>query len=72
MVKHRPPPSLGLKTLTGPRCPKCGASMVFRTGPRGLFRGCSGFPSCMYTEAAHDLDFVDLHLGFAKPFEESA
>jgi DNA topoisomerase-1 len=30
-------------------CPKCGKPLVKRTGPRGAFVGCSGFPKCRFT-----------------------
>jgi hypothetical protein len=30
-------------------CPKCGAPMVKRTGPRGEFWGCSTYPKCKGT-----------------------
>ncbi|MDO4798480.1 MAG: topoisomerase DNA-binding C4 zinc finger domain-containing protein [Coriobacteriales bacterium] len=29
-----------------PRCPKCGANMVLRSGPYGQFYGCTRYPSC--------------------------
>ncbi|CAK9886465.1 MAG: DNA topoisomerase 1 [Candidatus Erwinia impunctatus] len=29
-------------------CPECGAVMVFRTGKRGAFQGCSNYPVCDY------------------------
>lgn len=31
-------------------CPKCEKSMVLRKGQYGEFFGCSGYPSCKYTE----------------------
>ncbi len=34
---------------TSVTCPKCGAPMVKRTGPRGEFWGCSTFPKCRGT-----------------------
>lgn len=30
-------------------CPRCGSSLVIRSGSRGKFIGCSGFPKCRYT-----------------------
>ncbi len=30
-------------------CPECGKPMVVRTGKRGKFYGCSGFPACRFT-----------------------
>ena len=34
---------------TGEECPKCGKPLVTRTGRRGKFVGCSGFPNCRFT-----------------------
>ncbi len=34
---------------SAPKCPKCGAPMVLRTGKNGKFYGCSKFPSCKGT-----------------------
>ena len=34
---------------SAPRCPKCGAKMVIRTGSHGKFYGCSRYPSCKGT-----------------------
>ena len=31
-------------------CPKCGKQLLERTGVRGKFLGCEGFPKCRYTE----------------------
>jgi DNA topoisomerase-3 len=33
----------------GKTCPACGKPMMLRTGPRGNFWGCSGFPKCKKT-----------------------
>jgi len=30
-------------------CPRCGASLVKRTGPYGEFYGCSNYPKCKFT-----------------------
>jgi len=30
-------------------CPKCGGSLVVRSGRYGMFYGCSGYPDCKYT-----------------------
>jgi hypothetical protein len=30
-------------------CPKCGGSLVVRSGRYGMFYGCSGYPDCRYT-----------------------
>jgi DNA topoisomerase I len=37
------------KTQVDIACPKCGAPMVQRTGPRGAFLGCSRYPKCKGT-----------------------
>lgn len=31
-------------------CKRCGRNMILRTGSRGKFWGCGGYPSCKYTE----------------------
>ncbi len=33
---------------TGEDCPECGKPLVVRSGRRGKFVGCSGYPSCRY------------------------
>lgn len=33
-------------------CPRCGARLRVRNGSRGLFVGCTGYPSCRYTRDA--------------------
>ncbi len=33
----------------GPVCPRCGAHLVLRNGPRGAFWGCSAFPECRFS-----------------------
>lgn len=38
------------------RCPTCGKKLRRRKGSRGLFIGCSGYPSCLFT--SDDLDLV--------------
>ncbi len=35
-------------------CPKCGKSLVVRTGRFGKFFACSGFPECKHTEAMEE------------------
>ena len=40
-----------LKKREGEPCETCQKPMVMRTGPRGLFLGCSGFPKCRNTIA---------------------
>lgn len=35
----------------GRKCPKCGKDLLLRQGRNGEFIGCSGFPSCDYTES---------------------
>jgi ssDNA-binding Zn-finger/Zn-ribbon topoisomerase 1 len=32
----------------GKKCPKCGALLLQRKGPRGPFLGCAAFPKCRY------------------------
>lgn len=32
------------------RCPKCGQLMVLRSGQRGPFLACLGFPTCKHTQ----------------------
>ena len=32
-------------------CPRCDGTLQLRTGPYGLFWGCSNYPQCRYTEA---------------------
>ena len=32
------------------KCPKCGGSLVERTGKHGTFIGCSNYPKCKYTD----------------------
>lgn len=38
------------------KCPKCGKTLVIRTGKNGKFLACSGFPHCRHTEAYEDPD----------------
>lgn len=38
-----------LDELMGPDCPVCNKLMVERRGSKGLFFGCSGYPSCTKT-----------------------
>ncbi|MFB3892616.1 MAG: topoisomerase DNA-binding C4 zinc finger domain-containing protein, partial [Phycisphaerae bacterium] len=40
----------------GVNCPKCGKPMVIRSGKRGEFVGCTGYPRC---KNAFDLDELD-------------
>lgn len=35
-----------------PTCPRCGNVLIKRNGKFGAFWGCSGFPSCRYTQNA--------------------
>lgn len=37
------------KTTSGPKCPRCGNSLVVRRSEYGRFYGCSDYPSCKYT-----------------------
>jgi restriction system protein len=32
--------------FTTPTCPSCGTKMISRSGPRGAFWGCRGYPRC--------------------------
>lgn len=36
----------------GESCPECQAPLMQRTGKKGLFIGCSGYPQCSYTRSA--------------------
>ena len=36
---------------TNEKCPKCGSSLVIRTGRFGKFLACSSFPECKFTKA---------------------
>ncbi|MGI6364082.1 MAG: NERD domain-containing protein [Bacillota bacterium] len=40
-----------IKAFTEPKdvCPRCGQTLVTRTGRHGKFIGCSGFPKCRFT-----------------------
>lgn len=46
---HRTAQRAGRKQETQPKCPKCGSSMVLRSGPYGQFYGCTRYPSCKGT-----------------------
>lgn len=35
---------------SGKDCPKCGSQLMKRTGAKGQFLGCSGYPNCKHTE----------------------
>lgn len=37
-------------------CPKCGAQLQLRNGKRGLFLGCSTYPSCDYLKPLQQYD----------------
>ncbi len=39
-------PQYGGRRDAQPKCPKCGAKMVLRSGPYGQFYGCTRYPSC--------------------------
>lgn len=41
-----------VKQQTNKKCKKCGAEMIIRKGPNGIFYGCSLFPKCRYTSEA--------------------
>ena len=34
---------------TGEECPECGKPLVIRSGRRGKFVACTGYPKCRYT-----------------------
>ena len=34
---------------TGETCPECGKDLILRSGRKGPFLGCSGYPECTYT-----------------------
>ncbi|UCE62012.1 MAG: topoisomerase DNA-binding C4 zinc finger domain-containing protein, partial [Phycisphaerales bacterium] len=42
----------------GVRCDKCGRAMVIRTGRRGPFLSCSGFPRCRNALAMDKIDHL--------------
>jgi DNA topoisomerase-1 len=54
-VRLEPPPKAEPEK-TGVDCPKCGKPLVVRTGRRGKFIACSGFPRC---RNAMDMDKLD-------------
>ena len=40
------------ETICRPKiCPNCGKPMKIKTGSRGDFWGCSGYPECKHTES---------------------
>ena len=40
------------ETICRPKiCPNCGKPMKIKTGSRGDFWGCSGYPECNHTES---------------------
>lgn len=49
--KPAPPPE-----LAGVNCPKCGRPMIIRSGRRGRFVACPGFPRCRETMPVEKLD----------------
>lgn len=36
--------------MSSPICPKCGKKMKLRSGKFGQFWGCTGYPSCRWTQ----------------------
>ncbi len=36
--------------IEGRTCPKCGGTLVIKSGPYGKFIGCSGYPKCRFVE----------------------
>lgn len=43
-------------------CPACGAELLFRSGKKGPFLGCSQYPSCDFIRPLHDNDSHDVKL----------
>ena len=39
--------------ITDISCPKCNKKIMIRSGKKGLFLGCTGFPECAYTADFH-------------------
>ncbi len=39
-------------TIASGRCPRCGSTLVLRSGKYGQFYGCSNYPECKYTHPA--------------------
>ena len=52
--------------LTEHKCDKCGKPMAIRSGSRGQFLGCSGYPKCKNAKPLPDTEKVDAP-GEAKP-----
>ncbi|MEH7298993.1 restriction endonuclease [Neobacillus drentensis] len=53
MSQTKSTPVIPIPTITSSpdsTCIRCGGPMVFRTGKRGSFLGCSSFPKCRYTK----------------------
>ncbi|MBD8033163.1 NERD domain-containing protein [Solibacillus merdavium] len=46
------PVSAGAASVEPETCPKCGSNLILRTGKRGSFYGCQGFPKCRFTRDA--------------------
>jgi len=51
----KPPPKKPAQPA-GVNCPKCGKAMVIRSGRRGEFLACSGFPKCRNAMSLEKLD----------------
>jgi DNA topoisomerase-1 len=45
----RPQPARGKPVPSGLACPTCGKELVIRSGRKGEFLGCSGYPKCKFT-----------------------
>jgi DNA topoisomerase-1 len=54
-VYLKPPPKKPA-VPAGANCPKCGKAMVIRSGKRGDFIACSGFPRCRNAMSLDKLD----------------
>jgi len=65
--KPAPPP-----LLAGVNCDKCGRPMVVRSGRRGKFVACSGFPKCRHTMPLEKLEQTKAAAGAEPPPPDSA
>ena len=48
--KAAPQQSRSQPEPTGEECPECGKPLAVRSGRRGKFIGCTGYPKCRYTK----------------------
>jgi DNA topoisomerase-1 len=63
-LEHKPTPP---PEQAGLNCPQCGRPMVIRSGRRGKFVACSGFPRCRHTMPVEKLDAARAQVGPAAP-----